>query len=84
MFGKRYKNAILEIINRAKEYTPAIGKYCDHAILADSEIIVRLTNGTLSMPVEAAIKQDSLPYSLKEDWIQSIAGTFEEKKVLVS
>jgi hypothetical protein len=82
MFGKRYKSAVLEIINRAKEYAPTIGKYCDHSILEESEIVVRLTNGKLSMPVEAAIKQDSLPYSLKEDWVKSIAGTFEEKMLV--
>jgi len=77
MFGKRYKKSILEILDRAKNYAPAIGKYCDHSIDRDAQIVVRLSNGTLSMPVEAAVKQDSLPHSLQEDWIESIAGTFD-------
>lgn len=79
MFGKRYKKPVLEIIHRVKEYAPTIGKYCDHSIQGGSEIIVRLTNGKLSMPVEAALKQETLPRSLREDWIESIAGTFEQR-----
>lgn len=81
MFGKRYKNAVLEIVNRAKGYAPAIGKYQDHSIERESQIVVRLTNGKLSMPIEAAIKQESLPHSLQEDWIESIAGTFKERSL---
>ncbi len=78
MFGKRYKKSVLEILDRAKSYAPAIGKYCDHSIDRDAQIVVRLSNGTLSMPIEAAVKQDSLPHSLHEDWIETIAGTFEK------
>lgn len=77
MFGKRYKRAVLEIVERVKKYTPAIGKYCDHSFDPESQIVVRLTNGKLLMPVEAAVKQDSLPHSLNEDWIETIARTFE-------
>lgn len=76
MFGKRYKNAVLEILNRARPYAPTLGKYLDHSIYHESEIVVKLSNGKLTMPIEAAVKQESLPRSLQEDWIESIAGTF--------
>ncbi len=84
---KRYKKGVEGVVVRARRYAPVIGEYVEHFISPEHQLVVRLSNGQVVMPEEAAHCQHEVPSLLRESWIEEIAASFIalpviEKKVI--
>lgn len=73
---QQYKKGVEGIVLRARTYQPVIGEYIEHFVASDFVFTVRLTNGQLTMPGEAAQGQEEVPSTVQEQWIEEIALSF--------
>ncbi|RAW02334.1 hypothetical protein [Pseudochryseolinea flava] len=74
----QYVKGVREIVERVATQRPDVGKYIHHEAIDNAEFIIKVKNGTLRMPKDAACNQEMYPINVPEDWIKEIADTFEQ------
>ena len=71
-----YSKAVMAITNLAKEVNPRIGSYREHFLIENFGFIVRLSNGGIKIPTEAAKNYETHPAGLTKEILKTIAGSF--------
>jgi hypothetical protein len=74
----QYEKGVREIVERVSKQRPDIGKYIDHQAVDNAEFLIHVKNGTLKVPKDAAGNQEIYPINVPDEWIQEIAGTFQQ------
>lgn len=77
----QYKKGVLEIISRAREINPQIGKYVDHQPSGPDHFQIRVSNGSLTLPRQVAHSQEEFPSNVSREWVVEISNTFEASAV---
>ncbi len=71
-----YSKGVIAITNMAKEINPKIGSYQEHFLIENFGFIVRLSNGGIKIPSEAAKDYEANPQSITKEIIQAVAESY--------
>lgn len=75
----KYKNGVISITNLSRQINPEIGNYQEHYFNELFGFSVKLSNGSISMPLEIAQDYEAQPDSVAQERINKVAQTFRKK-----